>query len=342
MLIEVALPIPSKDTFIYSVPANIKDGIEIGKRVFVPLGKRKSIGYIVGKGKKKSDFETKDIIDIIDEFPLFDKKRLEFFKWISNYYLSSLVIVLKFAHPLGLGKALKKTVKLTELGKQQINTIDVLPYENQILTALRIEDEIVVEKLLDIVEEIKFEDLNSLFRRKYIEIDYKVVSDEKIKYEKIYYTHLDSEETSDLKNKKPAKGAILEFINKNQKVSHSELKELFGNLSSHLKWLIDNKYLSLDLKEISRDPFKNYEIKLDKEKDLTNEQKTVFDEVLESIKSKKFSPFLLHGVTGSGKTEIYLRAIAEVIKRKKQALVLEEHRDLIKWILVQSTTTPCT
>ena len=45
MLIEVALPIPSKDTFIYSVPANIKDGIEIGKRVFVPLGKRKSIGY---------------------------------------------------------------------------------------------------------------------------------------------------------------------------------------------------------------------------------------------------------------------------------------------------------
>ena len=121
MIIEVALPIPTRENFLYFVPPHLTDGIEIGKRVFIPFKNRKAIGFIVGKNKKKPEFKLKNIEDILDESPLFDEKRLEFFKWISKYYISSLGLVLKYAHPLGLGKSLKKFVKLTEAGIKKID-----------------------------------------------------------------------------------------------------------------------------------------------------------------------------------------------------------------------------
>ncbi|NIQ14730.1 MAG: DEAD/DEAH box helicase family protein, partial [Candidatus Dadabacteria bacterium] len=322
MLIDVALPISSNETFVYSVPRKFEDGIEVGKRVFVPFGNRKAIGYIVGKGKKSQDFEVKEIIDILDENPLFNKKKLEFFKWISDYYMSSIGIVLKFAHPSGLGKSLKKVVKLTKHGKSNINSENIYPFKKQILNALSIEESLSVERILNIIDEIKFEDLNSLFRRKFIELDYEVVENEKIKYEKLYSSISDIDKIPYLKKKKPAKGLILEFIHNHSRVSHHELKELFGNLNQHIKWLQENKLIKCELKEISRDPFKNYELKVDSENKLTPDQENVFDQIKKSIKAKKYSSFLLHGVTGSGKTEIYLRAIKEVLLMKKQALVL--------------------
>ena len=67
----------------------------------------------------------------------------------------------------------------------------------------------------------------------------------------------DSEYISCLKSKKPAKGLILEFVSLHPGVSRSELKELFGNFSPHIKWLTENNLAQVEFKEISRDPFKN-------------------------------------------------------------------------------------
>ena len=99
------------------------------------------------------------------------------------------------------------------------------------------------------------ENLNSLQRRGLVKFDYRVISDEKIKYEKIYGAACDPDTVLGIKKKKPAKGAILEFINLHGSVSHSELKEIFGNFTAHVKWLVDNALVSVELREIGRDPY---------------------------------------------------------------------------------------
>ena len=322
-IVQVALPIHSEQLFLYSVPRPLQDGVTTGKRVFVPLGSRKAIGYVVGReGKPKVDFELKDIIDVLDESPLFDEKRLEFFRRVSEYYMAPLGIVLKFAHPLGLGKSVGKTVRITEEGENRLQEEGLDNLEKKILKTLLLEEELVSEKLLELAGGASLENLNSLQRRGYVKFDYRVISDEKVKYEKIYGGSCDSDAVSEIKRKKPAKGAILEFINGRGSAPHSELKEIFGNFTTHVKWLVDNALVSVELREIGRDPYGAFDTEEDPPKELTQDQRMAMEKILPYVKREEYRCFLLHGVTGSGKTEVYLRTVSEVIAKGKQAIVL--------------------
>lgn len=80
--IKVAVPIQKGETFYYSVPPHLQDGIQIGKRVLVPFKSRRALGFTVGFGKPPEGLTLREIIDIVDEEPLFDEKRLEFLNWI--------------------------------------------------------------------------------------------------------------------------------------------------------------------------------------------------------------------------------------------------------------------
>ena len=129
--IRVAIPIQNENLFYYSVPPHLQDGIQIGKRVLIPFKNRRALGFTVGFGKPPDGLALREIIDIVDEEPLFDEKRLEFLKWIASYYLTSLGIVLKSAHPGGLGITLKKVIKITEKGanlsgKDRLNEVERL------------------------------------------------------------------------------------------------------------------------------------------------------------------------------------------------------------------------
>ena len=322
-IVQVALPIHSEQLFLYSVPRPLQDGVATGKRVFVPLGNRKAIGYVVGReGERKVDFELKDIIDVLDESPLFDEKRLEFFRRISEYYMAPLGIVLKFAHPLGLGKSVGKTVRITEEGEDRLGEKGLGNLEEKILKTLLLEEELASEKLLELAGGASLENLNSLQRRGYVKFDYRVISDEKVKYEKIYGASCDPDAVLEIKRKKPAKGAILEFITHRGSAPHSELKEIFGNFTTHVKWLVDNSLVSVELREIGRDPYGAFNTEEESPKELTQDQRMAMEKILPYVKRGEYRCFLLHGVTGSGKTEVYLRAVSEVIARGKQAIVL--------------------
>ena len=322
-IVQVALPIRSEQLFLYSVPKRFREAIAIGKRVFVPLGNRKAIGYVVGHGEKQEvDFKLKDIIDILDDAPLFDERRLEFLRRISEYYMAPLGIVLKFAHPLGLGKSVGKIVRITKDGQSHLQKSDSDILEKKILQTLFLEGEIASEKLIELIGKALFENLNSLKRRGYIEFDYRVISDEKVKYEKIYSVSCSTEIVSEIKEKKPAKGAILEFISIHGSAPHSELRELFGNFTAHVKWLVDNALVSVEQKEIRRDPYGILDVEAEPPKRLTQDQHIAMEKILPYVKRGEYRCFLLHGVTGSGKTEVYLRVVNEVIARGKQAIVL--------------------
>ena len=322
-IVEVALPIHSEQLFEYSVPRRFPEGVATGKRVFVPFGNRKAIGYVVGhEAERKVDFELKDIIDILDESPLFDEKRLDFFRRVSEYYMAPLGVVLKFAHPLGLGKSVGKTVRITEEGKNRLQQRGLDDLEKKVLETLLLEEELVSEKLLELSGKASLENLNSLQRRGYIQFDYRVIRDEKLNYEKIYRASCDSGSVSEIKRKKPAKGTILEFISSRDSAPHSELKEIFGNFTVHVKWLVDNALVSVELKEIGRDPYGAFDAEEERPEKLTQDQRMAMEKILPYVTGDEYRCFLLHGVTGSGKTEVYLRVVSEVIAKGKQAIVL--------------------
>ncbi len=332
--IEVAVPIPSEEIFSYSVPSHLEDGLEIGKRVLVPFKNRKAIGFIVGFGKPPEGITLKDIIDIVDEEPLFDGKRLEFLKWIANYYLTSLGIVLKAAHPGGLGVSLKRVIRITEDGDELLNKANetssplstakdkLSGKEKMVLTTLSLSQETTVRKLFKLVDNSTYELLNSLRRRGLIEFSYKLKSDPKVKIERIIVTEENASPDDKLREKNPAKSRILDFISTHKRVPYSKIKEIFGGVSSHIKWLAARGFVRIESEEVSRDPFSEIQFIREIPPRLTPDQEIALTKIGEGAKRGRFSPFLLHGVTGSGKTEVYLRVIDEVIKKGKEALVL--------------------
>ena len=320
--IEIAVPIPQSETFYYSVPSHLQDGIQIGKRVLVPFKNRKALGFIVGFGKPPEGIVLREIIDIVDEEPLFDERRLEFLKWVSNYYLTSLGIVLKAAQPGGLGVSLKKILKITEKGADVLTKGKLSERERLILKTLSMSEEITVRKLFNLVEGATYELLNSLRRRKLIDYSYELYSNPKVKYEKIIVAQEVVSLRDEGKRNGSVRAQILDYVLTHRRVPYTNIREIFGDVSRHIRWLENKSYINVENEEVTRDPFSEIPFQDEKPPILTPDQERAFQGIKEAIERGKFSPFLLHGVTGSGKTEVYLRVIEEVIKNGKEAIVL--------------------
>lgn len=318
--IEVVLPGLISDSFYYSVPAHLKNNAELGRRATVPLGNRRTIGFIIGSSKPPEGVNLRDIIDVIDDEPLFDEKRLEFFKWIADYYICPLGAVVKAAHPSGLGSmSVKRKVSLTEAGKEALNA-GTAP-EKTVLRALSAGGGMTFEKLFEIAESNGFGRIYSLAQKGLVKIDYEVKRGAKIRYETIYSAPRGSSGRDEI-SKMPAKRSIVKFIEEGGRVSAADIRSIFGNASGHLKWLEKNGIVDAEKKEVVRDPFAAIRADAKPAPKLAPEQEKAFTEIKKALAPGKFSAFLLHGVTGSGKTEVYLRAIEEAGGNGGQALVM--------------------
>lgn len=320
--VEIVLPGLVSESFHYSVPKSLKRNVELGKRATVPLGRRKTIGFIVGVSKPPEGVNLRDIVDVIDDKPLFDEKRLEFFKWIADYYICPLGAVIRAAHPSGLGSmSMKRKVSLTEAGSGALDSGKVSAREKTVLLALSMGGRMTFEKLFEIAEGGGFGEIYSLAQKGFAEIDYEVKRGAKIRYETLYSAPAGSSARSELSTM-PAKRSVVKFIEERGKVSSADIKSVCGNVAGHLKWLEKNRIVDTEKREIIRDPFAAIKTETKPAPKLAPEQEKAFSEIKKALQSGKFSPFLLHGVTGSGKTEVYLRAMGELGKNGGQALVM--------------------
>ena len=115
---------------------------------------------------------------------------------------------------------------------------------------------------------------------------------------------------------------VLKFLEENDGIYISDLEVLTDVNRTIFKTLEKNGYIEIVEKQIERNPFVHKNIEKDKAKVLTEEQSKCFEEINDSIQNNKFSKNLIYGITGSGKTEIYLRLIQEVLNKEKSAIVL--------------------
>ena len=321
-VLQVAIPIPNEDTFSYSVPSHLRRGAEIGKRVLVPFKNRKMLGFIVGIGEPPEGITLRDAIDIVDEEPLFDHKRLDFLRWVSSYYMTSLGIVLKAAHPGGLGVSLRRTIKICDLGEGGAHKKRLSQYEEIVLKTLMSVPGISVERIFNIIDGLTHETLNSLIRKRLVEFDYELRSDPKIKTEAVLSPAEDLNIDQAFGRRSPAKAKIVEYIVSHERVPYTSIKEVFGDVRRHVRELSGGGFIKIQHVETSRDPFSVIPLNHESPPRLNPDQEVAFGEITDSVARERFAPYLLHGVTGSGKTEVYLRVIEEVIAKGKEAIVL--------------------
>ena len=115
---------------------------------------------------------------------------------------------------------------------------------------------------------------------------------------------------------------VLQFLKNNEEVTIPEIEMFTGGTKAIIKTLAKNGYVEIVEKKIERDPLANKKIEKTKNLQLTDEQKNAFEKVKNKILKNEYEEFLLYGVTGSGKTEVYLQLIGEALKQEKTAIIL--------------------
>ena len=332
MYAELVFPLPFRNTFTYSIPESLESIAKPGVRAVAPFGKRILTGFIVATSSSTNVKENiKPVDDILDSKPIFNQKSFEFYKWLSDYYLSSLGEALKLAVPYGLEvESKRKIISDTNF------SLNLLEKEKD-KKSLR-------SKILKIVserKEINFSHLQRLVQRKNIysilsalekqgavtilnELAGAKVKIKKAKFVKLakligeIYSHF-----PEIESRSPKQISILLFLSKHktEAVPLGFLLDKTESSKSSVDGLVKRGLVKVFEKEVTRDYVEAYTEKKT-ELQLSEKQQKIIEEVIIPIKEEKFKTFLLHGVTGSGKTQVYIELTKKVLEQKKSTLIL--------------------
>ena len=318
MFVTVALNIPSDKLFTYEVPANLQQEVEIGKRVFVPFGHRKRTGFII-KIISSCDLKNiKSIAEILDDEPLFGLSDLDFYQWIANYFLYPLGKTLTELIPSGSEK--KDFLWITPLPRT--TEIQLPPAQEKLLTFLQQYPQGIA--LNNIIKVSGFKNVSSALRELHsaglLRIEEK--QNKQLSPHSEIIVTLDESKIAEAKlTDKQEK--LIEFIQTKGPISLNDLIEESNISSAVIKRLHDKGILKFTANEKMRTASFDSTIGQNKKQIiLNNQQNRALEEISRYLEKNIFTPILLHGVTGSGKTEIYLNAIEKVLKNDGSAIYL--------------------
>lgn len=328
--IDVILPLPLDRLFTYSV-TEINSNVDVGCRVIVQFGKKKYYTAIVARVYKEEQENTdiKEIISVLDETPIVMPSQLEFWKWVASYYMCSLGDVYKAALP----SALKLESETFVLINENFEANNVLtPTEQKIYYTLSGEKALKVSELerklkINIIPYVKsLSDKGVLLLSENLKDNYFTKTETLVQLANNFSDrelHLFLDGLSRAKKQQQLLSFFLnlkEELNQDNSfsISKKELLVKSGFSVQVLDALIDRGILKLVNSEISR--FDYGEPNLHTSNTLNPFQEEAYQKIYESFKEK--SVVLLHGVTSSGKTEIYIQLIKDVITQGKQVLYL--------------------
>jgi len=322
-IVEVAVGLPVSKTFHYRIPEKMKDTLQIGMRVLVPFKGRKVTGFaidLLDQPPKGVEEKMREVEDLLDEVPLIDPKMLRFHRWIADYYIYPLGEVIKTGLPPGLQLKSELVLRLTQNGKEYLTRGDLEPIQEKVFMEIERFGKVTLKKILKKFSgEVSRSQLFSWKKKGLLNIDAGIEGKEvKPKIEKVI-VYQGGEPSKPISRKQ---SEILRWVRERGEISSSELNKRFKAPSKAIQSLKAKGLVAISNREVIRDLSVQPELKPYPKPELTSDQETVLTEVLKGLHSKRFSPFLIYGVTGSGKTEIYLRAIEEVLNQGREAIVL--------------------
>jgi primosomal protein N' (replication factor Y) len=305
-LVDVVLPLPLYQSFFYLSEKFIIPGI----RVLVPFKNYRLIGIVkdcfeVEENDLSSEIEYKWVEEILDTEPLLSPNLFPFLEWVSQYYLSPIGLVYKIALPPGVFSLPKKRIYLTEKGKEAIKK-GMLPEKFSLVKKKGYSLKHFVKKTGFTIKQI-----NEFKNKEWVSIKTEFPQ-AKIPTE----VFIRLKETEFDKNYE--ENEIIHYLREKIEVPEKILKKRYSQ--KEIRRLLEKGIL--EKVEYPRIRKILLSLEVPKDYELTISQKEVFEGIMHLINKGGFSPILLYGVTGSGKSFVYIEVVKEILKRKKRVLVL--------------------
>ena len=332
--VDVILPLPLPGKFTYSVPEEINDELQPGVRVIVQFGKKKFYSALVHRihNEEPSGYEIKSIETVLDSQPVVHPELFEFWEWIASYYHCSLGEVMKAALPSGL--KLESETRVIFNPEYEEDENELSSRERLLLTFLR-------NRKISSVSDLNRSDekgnaysvIKSLLNRGAISVEeslrsgYKPRTETFIRLAEEYSGESRLTQLLDDLSRAPKQQELLmrflEFTRFGSKESIGELSrkhliEKAGTTTATLNSLVKKGVFELSEKRIDR--ISQYDGNIREGFALSPAQEKAYVEIQQNLEEKQVT--LLHGVTSSGKTEIYIRLIEKYLQENKQVLYL--------------------
>ncbi|MCA0165460.1 MULTISPECIES: primosomal protein N' [Bacillus] len=319
MIAEVIVDVTTKAIdrpFDYRVPDRFKGLVKAGMRVVVPFGPRKIQGFVT-KIKEETDVQSgniKDIVDLFDLSPVLTDELLELSHWLTEKTLSYHITALQSMLPAAMKAKYEKEIQVLSAEELPQSLKELFGQQESILYA-----DIPPEQLKPIQKHVQ---------KGHLEVRYHVSQKSGKKKVRTLQTAVSKEKLEEkqeqLKKNAVKQKALLAFLLQSNETTFlaKDLQQQTGASSQTIKALIQEGLLTESYEEIYRDPYRDKEFTPSTPLDLTTEQAEAAKPIHQAVSDDKHETFLLHGVTGSGKTEIYLQTIDHVLQKGKEAIVL--------------------
>ena len=316
--VEVALPLPVQTAYTYRVPEDMRGDIELGKRVLVPLGSRRMTGYVVGFPDTNQDRELKSVLAVLDDEPLFGERDLELYRWASSYYLYPLGLTIQTALPAGLNEKYQALYALSETGRQELRS--ATGRTQRVLAALadgEFESAGASKKNRMFAAPAPLCRIFSgaaVLRRRFISAAARLLP-----VWRTWYSALADASAEGLRGRQLE---VYQWIAGAGCIAYSVLRERHTTCSVQLKALQAKNLITassarciVSQRSMPRSCMSRCICLNDEQRAATEAMRAVLDE-------RRYQAFLLHGVTGSGKTEVYLQLMQHVLERGQQCLFM--------------------
>ncbi|MCD6599331.1 MAG: primosomal protein N' [Dehalococcoidia bacterium] len=323
---EVAVNFPgSRSTFCYAIPPRLS--IEVGQAVWVPFGPRITQGIVVELSDHSSAEATKEIVEPVAGYSGLSRVQIRLAQWMSEYYFSPLFDAIALMLPPGFERKFITYFRLAEpeedfpsLTTDQMGVLHFIKKEGKV-SLRELEKEFGVRKARRISDQ--------LLRFRLV-VKAQELKKAKVKTKKTPYVKLiadDKEIKSEIIRLNKARAykqiEVVEFLRRQSQPSAvSEVKESLKCSLRTIKALENRRLLSIELVNTRRDPLFHFRIKPALPPTLTSSQEVAWESIQSNWDHSASAVFLLFGVTGSGKTELYLRALTQVIAMGKRGICL--------------------
>ncbi len=331
---QVVFPVPVDHPYTYIIPDKFRGDIQPGMRVLAGFGPRKSTGFVVALSTTAERGELKEIEEVLDPVPLFTTEVLELAQWISQYYICGWGEVLKAALPSGIHKNSVKVARLTH--EDPLRLAELLekraPRQAEIVRLLAAKNPQQVTQLKKDCEGAAIDaSLGKLRQAGFVRIEL-MLPRPKVgqKFENFVRTTDSCNDENlfalaqEVRKSAPRQAALLDYLclHVGEEFSRGDLAREARVGLNVIDALEVRGILLRHQVAVQRDYYGELEVGPPQHFILNPGQQNALDMIAGQLSNRKFATALIHGVTGSGKTQVYIEAIARVVKEGGSAIVL--------------------
>jgi len=322
--VSVNSPVAQRQTFSYSLPSNLS--VEVGQAVWVPFGDKLLQGIVMELSGQPAVEETKDIAGVIEPRPILSPYHVQLARWISRRYLSPLFDAVALMLPPGFERRPLTFVSANPLPPGF--DLSTLPVEQRQVLGL-IKERVSLRRIEQALGKKKAQAaVSRLVRLGLVSRSYELgPARAKPKIEPYLRLAVPADEArteaAEMGKRAKKQAALLDYLlEQGRPVPWAEARKSTGSNKAAADALISKGLAAFELVEVRRDPLAGRSVTPTQPLVPTGAQSSALEEIKSALAESRERVFLLHGVTGSGKTEVYLQALAEAVRMGKRGIVL--------------------